>query len=59
MGGGEVLFCVACFVVFLVVRGDENKTTLSIAICHPHKSAAWATCEVGDGRQTREKQQQG
>ena len=21
---------------------------LSIAICHPHESAAWAACEVGD-----------
>ena len=43
---GLVLWCM--FVVFPVVRGDENKTTPRIAICHPHKSAAWAACEVGD-----------
>ena len=51
------------FVVVLVVRGDERKMIISIAICHPHESVAWAACEVGDwatcGRQTREKQKQG
>ena len=36
------------FVVALVVRGDEWKMILSIAICHPHESTAWAACEVGD-----------
>ena len=36
------------FVVVLVVRGDEWKMTLSIAICHPHESATWAACEVGN-----------
>ena len=35
-------------VVVLVVRGDEWKMILSIAICHPHESTAWAACEVGD-----------
>ena len=35
-------------VVILVVRGDEWKMILSIAICHPHESTAWAACEVGD-----------
>ena len=34
------------FVVVLVVRGDEWKMILSIAICHPHESAAWAACEL-------------
>ena len=36
------------FVVVLVVRGDEWKMILNIAICHPHESTAWAACEVRD-----------
>ena len=40
--------------LFLVVRSDENKTTLS-EICHPHKSAAWAACEVGDMQANKRK----
>ena len=41
-----VLCCM--FVVVLVVGGDERKMILGIVISHPHESAAWAACKVGD-----------
>ena len=54
MGRGVVVCCMS--VVVIVVRGDEWKTTLNIAMCHPHESAAWAACKVGGLWQVNKKE---